>query len=91
MTPDAADVLMTLEDFLARPAWHQRASCKSVGVRTYFANDEGTLELARAVCASCEIRQECYDTAMADKDLEGVWAGFTAKVRRGIRRGSAVA
>ena len=78
---------MTLEDFLARPAWHQSASYKSVGVRTYFANEEGSLELARAVCAGCRVRQECYDMAMADKDLEGVWGGLDAKERGRPRRG----
>ena len=40
----------------------------------------------RAVCAGCEVRQQCYDTAMADPGLEGVWAGFTAKERRSMRR-----
>ncbi len=87
MAPDAPE----LDDLLARPRWHQEAACKSVGVRTYFSNDPATEEIARAICAGCEVRQECHDTAMAYPGLEGVRARFTAKDRRSMRRGRAVA
>jgi hypothetical protein len=52
------------------------AACKSVGVRTYVSDDDATLELARAVCAGCPVRQEGDDVAMADPSLVGVRGGW---------------
>jgi WhiB family transcriptional regulator, redox-sensing transcriptional regulator len=84
--PDAPDEPLTLEDWLRRPACHQRAACRSVATRTFSVAPDN-LERARAVCAGCPVRDECYQFAMSDPDLMGVWAGFTAKERRELRRG----
>jgi WhiB family redox-sensing transcriptional regulator len=86
MAPGAPGERLTLEDFLRRPEWHQRAACRTSDVRSFFSDAPAQLEVARAVCGGCPVCQECHDTAMADKDLEGVWAGFTAKERRAMRR-----
>jgi hypothetical protein len=83
MSSDAPDEPLLISDFLNRPTWHCQAACKTVGVRTYFSNDEATLKIARAICAGCPVRQEWYDVAMADPSLEGIWAGHDAKERRG--------
>ena len=85
MVPDADTVPLTLADFLGRPEWHGRALCRGE-TRTWFSVAPDNLERARAVCGGCPVRDECYQYAMADPDLEGVWAGFTAKERREIRR-----
>ena len=42
-----------------------------------------------ASCGGCPVRGECYQFAMSEPDLVGVWAGFTAKERRQIRRRAA--
>jgi WhiB family transcriptional regulator, redox-sensing transcriptional regulator len=86
MTPDAPDVPLTIEELVGRPDWHQQAACQDSGVRSFFSDAPAHLEVASAVCAGCPVRQECHDTAMADPSLEGVWAGFTAKERREMRR-----
>jgi Transcription factor WhiB len=86
MSPDAPDEPLLISDFLNRPTWHGQAACKTVGVGAYFAQDEGSLELARAICAGCPVPQECHDVAMADPSLEGIWAGYDAKGRRALPR-----
>lgn len=40
---------------------------------------------ARAVCARCPLAEPCFEYALADPDLHGIWAGTTAKDRRLIR------
>jgi WhiB family redox-sensing transcriptional regulator len=84
--PAPGEQLPTLEDWLARPSWHLDAACSGLGPDSFFSGAPANVEVARAVCAGCAVRQECHDTAMADADLEGVWAGFTAKERWQMRR-----
>lgn len=86
MSPDVPDEPLLLDDFLARPAWHRDALCKGE-TRLYFSGATEDVERATAICQRCPARQPCHETAMADKDLEGVWGGFTAKERREMRRG----
>jgi len=84
--PDGPDEQLTLEDFLRRPEWQQDAACRGQGVRAWFSGASPELDRARAVCAGCPVRDECHRYAMADPNLEGVWAGFTQQERRGLRR-----
>lgn len=86
MTPDAAEVPLTLEAFLHRPEWQQDAACRGQGVRTWFSGTPDNPERARAVCGGCAVREECYAYAMADPDLVGMWAGSTEKERKELRR-----
>jgi len=86
MAPDAEAVPLKLEDFLGRPSWHQEANCRGEGVRTWFSGAPAMVDKARAVCADCPVRDECYQYAMSDPDLVGIWAGFTEKERKELRR-----
>jgi len=87
MTADpGADIPETIGELYRRPSWHQDAACRGQGVRSWFSEAPANLDRARTVCAGCPVRDECYQFAMSDPDLEGVWAGFTAKERREIRR-----
>ena len=52
----------------------------------FFSTAPSNLERARAICVACPVRQECYEYAMADPDLVGMFGGFTAKERREMRR-----
>jgi WhiB family transcriptional regulator, redox-sensing transcriptional regulator len=41
---------------------------------------------AKAICARCEIRQECLLYALDAGSLQGVWGGTTESERRLLRR-----
>jgi WhiB family redox-sensing transcriptional regulator len=43
-------------------------------------------EEAKAVCASCTVRQACLEYALAAREREGVWGGLTERERRRIVR-----
>ena len=55
-------------------------------VARFFSVAPNNLERARAICGGCPVRADCYSYAIGDPDLEGMWAGFTSKERREIRR-----
>jgi WhiB family transcriptional regulator, redox-sensing transcriptional regulator len=88
MTPGAVDEPVTLEDFLHRPRWHAEALCRGL-TGIFFSAAPANLARARAICEACPVRQKCFDYAMADPDLMGLWGGFTEKERRAMRRSSA--
>jgi WhiB family redox-sensing transcriptional regulator len=90
MQPDAPDEPLELSDFLRRPEWHSQALCRGT-TRTFFSGAPATLEKARAIRRGCPVRLKYFECAMANPDLEGVWAGFTQKERKEIRRRRAVA
>ena len=41
---------------------------------------------AKKVCWSCEVRQECLEYAMKNREVVGVWGGTSEKERRRLRR-----
>jgi WhiB family transcriptional regulator, redox-sensing transcriptional regulator len=61
--------------------WRQQAACKGE-TDPFFSRDAADLARARTLCAGCPVRDECFECAMSDPNLQGVWAGFTAKERR---------
>ncbi len=89
MTPGAPDGTLTLEDFLRRPPWHQQAACSGVGVTSFvLTKAKGTWsEYNRELCEDCPVRQECLETALADRELQGLWGGTTGAERAALRRG----
>jgi len=67
------------------PEWHHWAACKGE-TEAFFSYDEETVAHARAICEGCPVRQECLQTALADRNLFGVWGGTTEAERRRLRR-----
>jgi len=86
MAPEAEGVRLTLEDFLGRPEWHQRAACRGVGPTDYVRGPKADYEANRALCADCPVRQECLEMALVDDGLAGLWGGTTELERRELRR-----
>lgn len=61
--------------------WRQQAACKGK-TSPFFSRDVEDLAQARRLCAGCSVRDECFEYAMSDRNLQGVWAGLTARERR---------
>ena len=62
---DVDDVeLPSLEEFLARPAWHSLAACADEPRSTFFLARGEDASRAKAICAGCEVRSECLDYAL---------------------------
>ncbi len=44
------------------------------------------IETARRICASCPVRTECLDFALATNQESGIWGGATEDERRKTRK-----
>jgi WhiB family redox-sensing transcriptional regulator len=76
----------SLEAVLRRPEWHQRAACRGSGHEGFIV-ERGSQYSRRDLCGGCGVRRECLQTALADPELVGLWAGTTEIDRRRMRRG----
>jgi WhiB family transcriptional regulator, redox-sensing transcriptional regulator len=67
--------------------WWRAAACRTADPEIFFPVSSvgpGREEVARAkeVCASCAVRRQCLQFAIATRQLHGVWGGTTEEERR---------
>lgn len=71
--------------------WIDDAACGSK-VDDWMWHDYGTrdqddaLAESKRVCGPCPVRDSCLEYALADKELQGIWAATTPDMRRRLRR-----
>ncbi|MEZ5142169.1 MAG: WhiB family transcriptional regulator [Acidimicrobiales bacterium] len=71
--------------------WRSLAACRDTDPDLFFP--VGTtgpaieqIANAKAVCATCEVKQACLDFALTTNQDSGVWGGTSEEERRKIRR-----
>ena len=69
-----------------REAWRAQAACRDADVNIFFPTTDEGAEPARAICATCPVRMECLEFALATRQEDGVWGGLTETERRRLRR-----
>jgi WhiB family transcriptional regulator, redox-sensing transcriptional regulator len=83
--------MFMMSDVLRAP-WIDRAACRDVEDPEIFFPVGSTgpsvpqIRQAKAMCASCPVRQECLDAALSAPGTDGVWGGATMTERRHLRR-----
>lgn len=71
--------------------WRDRAACLDMDPETFFPVGStgpalAQAEQAKAICAGCEVREECLDWAVRTNQHDGIWGGKTEDERRSWRR-----
>jgi WhiB family transcriptional regulator, redox-sensing transcriptional regulator len=66
--------------------WRNRAACQGLDPDIFFPVSEDDAEEAKAICATCAVRQLCLEHALAVREREGIWGGLTERERRRISR-----
>jgi WhiB family redox-sensing transcriptional regulator len=75
-------------------SWTDDAACRdSEGALFYPADSaerkEERLErelIAKRICASCAVREDCLEAALARHESYGIWGGLNEFERRGLLR-----
>jgi WhiB family redox-sensing transcriptional regulator len=70
-----------------RRDWWESAACLEADPELFFpvaTRGPGQDEIARAkeVCATCRVRRQCLQYALATRQPHGVWGGMTEDERR---------
>jgi WhiB family redox-sensing transcriptional regulator len=68
--------------------WRRRAACRGIDAEIFYpvTEEEADAAEAKAICATCPVRQACLEHALAHREREGVWGGNTERERRRIIR-----
>lgn len=82
----ADDLVVTIEDLVARPAWHQEAACRGADPDLFFPERGQSVAPARELCDRCPVRAECLDVGLGERF--GIWGGTSERERRHLRRAS---
>lgn len=79
--PDALDIPPMPGD------WHDRGACRGEPTDLWFA-DRGQTHIAaraKAICATCDVVDECRRYAVDNCIPFGIWGGLSPRQRRRIR------
>ncbi|HEY5439047.1 MAG TPA: WhiB family transcriptional regulator [Acidimicrobiales bacterium] len=74
--------------------WTDAAACRDSEGALFYPSDsaerkEDRLErelIAKRICASCGVREECLEAALARHESYGIWGGLNEFERRGLLR-----
>ncbi|HXC83016.1 MAG TPA: WhiB family transcriptional regulator [Trebonia sp.] len=71
--------------------WRAASACLSADPDLFFPIATGSaaavqIGKAQRICASCQVRRECFDFAMRSGETHGVWGGTTPEERIRVRR-----
>ncbi len=62
------------------------AKCTDIPRATFFPGDGVGLAVAKHICASCPVRSQCLEYALANQIVHGVWGGASERERRRMTR-----
>jgi len=66
--------------------WQTSARCTAVDPEIFFPERGGSSKAARAVCSKCDVREQCLDYALNNKEQFGIWGGTSERERRRLRK-----
>ena len=55
--------------------WQSRAACRTSPPEWFDAESDEDAARALAVCVGCEVREECFLAAAAERAESGIWGG----------------
>ena len=67
-------------------SWQERALCAQTDPEAFFPEKGGSTREAKRVCATCEVREECLEYALANDERFGIWGGMSERERRKLKR-----
>jgi WhiB family transcriptional regulator, redox-sensing transcriptional regulator len=66
--------------------WQSNARCAEVDPEIFFPERGGSSKKAREVCDQCEVRSQCLEYALNNKEQFGIWGGTSERERRRLRK-----
>ncbi len=66
--------------------WRLDAACRDLDTAIFFPESDEQADTAKAVCASCPVREACLEFALITRQDDGVWGGLDENERKRVRR-----
>jgi WhiB family redox-sensing transcriptional regulator len=71
---------------LQPPPWRALAACRGCDPELFFTDRGESTNPAKAVCKDCDVRADCLEYALANKEKFGIWGGLSERERRKLRQ-----
>lgn len=65
-------------------AWRADALCAQTDPEAFFPEKGGGTKDAKALCAQCDVREQCLKFSLENDEEHGIWGGLSTKERRKI-------
>jgi WhiB family redox-sensing transcriptional regulator len=77
---------MKITEVITPPEWMKKALCAEVDPEMFYPekNTDGTV--AKRICLRCDVKVECLQYAIDNKEDHGIWGGLNERSRRKLRR-----
>ena len=66
--------------------WQSDSLCAQTDPEAFFPEKGGSTRDAKKICASCEVRPQCLQYALANDERFGIWGGLSERERRKLRK-----
>ncbi|HUP70034.1 MAG TPA: WhiB family transcriptional regulator [Acidimicrobiales bacterium] len=66
--------------------WRQHGACRGTDPDVFYPVSDEEAEPAKAICATCPVREPCLEYALSTRERDGVWGGATERERRRMIR-----
>ena len=67
-------------------AWQSDSLCAQTDPEAFFPEKGGSTRDAKKICASCEVKSQCLEYALANDERFGIWGGLSERERRKLRK-----
>lgn len=67
-------------------SWRQHGACRGVDPDIFYPVSDENAEPAKAICATCPVRETCLEYALSNRERDGIWGGATERERRRLIR-----
>lgn len=66
--------------------WMAQGNCADKPATLFFPSDGVGVEVARRICGTCAVKEQCLEYALRNRIDHGVWGGTSERERRRILR-----
>lgn len=67
-------------------AWQDYANCRGADADLFFPERGASTRKAKAICAACEVKADCLESAIVNGEKFGIWGGMSERERRRVRK-----
>ena len=78
--------LFLLEPDAEDGGWQERALCAQTDPEAFFPEKGGSTREAKKVCLTCDVRNECLESALMKDERFGIWGGLSERERRKLKK-----
>lgn len=80
------DVFAGFFDEADEQEWQERALCAQTDPEAFFPEKGGSTREAKKVCLTCEVRDDCLESALMNDERFGIWGGLSERERRKLKK-----